>query len=360
MLIFSGFTLQAETVSRKEASRIAHTFFNAAAGHIMAPPEFVYNGKNLTTDRLFSPFYVFNNPAGGFVIISAENKAMPVIAFSLENKFDPYQNDEVLKALLSGYARDIELIRYDGRRPEEAVEAWNNYPEYINSILSAPAIINDVEFSNNELSATISELEESESSYDLSSDIYMPAQWREMINDELKSNNNVMISLYDKDGRHPAIIFGRKGDFYRLSTLRPNSAYYRLAATEFINPLQLAALHSYIAPHREEPEERPFSMFEDFVAQTRSELQDRNDMWNEILRPSTPVIRNIGGGHFQISFPEEVKLARVYNLQGALIAQHSYKSTDTVVIKLDKFPNGFYFLLINGKSGKPYGIKLYK
>ena len=48
----------AETVSRKEANSIAGTFFNAAYGEVTAPPQMVWNGRQLTTDRLFSPIYV--------------------------------------------------------------------------------------------------------------------------------------------------------------------------------------------------------------------------------------------------------------------------------------------------------------
>jgi hypothetical protein len=60
-----------ETVSQKQASYIAQQFFNAAHRQVMAKPKLVYNGKRLTTDHLFSPFYVYNHSTGGFVIISA-------------------------------------------------------------------------------------------------------------------------------------------------------------------------------------------------------------------------------------------------------------------------------------------------
>ena len=49
---------KAETVSQKEASRLAGLFFNAANGRVMSAPKLVYNAKKLPTDRLFSPFYL--------------------------------------------------------------------------------------------------------------------------------------------------------------------------------------------------------------------------------------------------------------------------------------------------------------
>ena len=93
----SMLSVQAETVSQKEASRLAETFFNAAAGQVMGKPKLVYNGKNLTTNRLFSPFYVYNHPKGGFVIIAADNKALPVLGYSLKETFSPDNLDEATK-----------------------------------------------------------------------------------------------------------------------------------------------------------------------------------------------------------------------------------------------------------------------
>ena len=128
--------LQAETVSQKEASRIAEKFFNAAAGQVMAKPKLVYNGKRLTTDRLFTPFYVYNHPAGGSVIISAENKAMPILGYSLKSGFSPDHQDAEINKLLSQYAKDIEYIRYDSRIPSEAIAAWTDIPDCIDYTLN--------------------------------------------------------------------------------------------------------------------------------------------------------------------------------------------------------------------------------
>lgn len=137
LTVFSVITHgKAETVSQKEASRIAEKFFNAAAGQVMAKPKLVYNGKRLTTDRLFSPFYVYNHPKGGFVIIAAENKAMPILGYSLKSNFDPEHVDALQQKLLSEYARDIEYIRYDSRIPFEAIEAWGNIAENIDYTLN--------------------------------------------------------------------------------------------------------------------------------------------------------------------------------------------------------------------------------
>lgn len=128
----------AETVSRKEANSIAGTFFNAAYGEVTAPPQMVWNGRQLTTDRLFSPIYVYNSPKGGYVIISGENKAYPILAYSKVRKFDKDKISDDEKEVLKTYAREIELIRYDPRIPAKAMEAWRNIPEYISAVLASP------------------------------------------------------------------------------------------------------------------------------------------------------------------------------------------------------------------------------
>ena len=129
---------QAETVSQKQASKIAEAFFNQAHGIYLAAPKMVWNGRQLTTDRLFSPFYVYNHPKGGFVIVAADSKSYPILGYSKTGKFDKDRLTDEERELLSKYAHEIELIRYDPRIPERAVAAWGNLPLAINEVLSNP------------------------------------------------------------------------------------------------------------------------------------------------------------------------------------------------------------------------------
>ena len=133
----SIFSMKAETVSQKQAQQQAQLFFNEAAGRVTPPPKLVYNGRRLTTDRLFNPFYIYNNSLGGFVIISAENKAYPILGYSLKDKFDPDGIGETELALLKSYASEIELVRYDSQPVESAVKAWQDYAGYVDSIIKA-------------------------------------------------------------------------------------------------------------------------------------------------------------------------------------------------------------------------------
>lgn len=128
----------AETIGQKEAKVMAQKFFNESRNYVTPPVSFVYNGKDLTTQRLFTPFYVFNSPSGGFVVVSAENKAFPILAYSLSGKFEKEKMTPMVKSILSDFSRDIEMIRYDSRIPSDAMEQWITYPEVVFDMLKNP------------------------------------------------------------------------------------------------------------------------------------------------------------------------------------------------------------------------------
>lgn len=134
-----GHLLHAETVGLKEAKSMAQKFFNESKGFVTPPVDYVYNGKDLTTHRLFTPFYVFNSPTEGFVVVAAENKAFPILAYSFRKKFDKDKMTPMVREILSDFSRDVELIRYDSRLPSDAIGQWSAYPEVVYDMLRNPA-----------------------------------------------------------------------------------------------------------------------------------------------------------------------------------------------------------------------------
>lgn len=133
-----GHFLHAETIGQKEAKAMAQKFFNESRNFVTPPVQYVYNGKELTNQRLFTPFYVFNSPAGGFVVVSAENKAFPILGYSLKEKFDKERMTPMVRDILTEFSRDIEMIRYDSRIPSDAIEQWATYPEVVFDMLKNP------------------------------------------------------------------------------------------------------------------------------------------------------------------------------------------------------------------------------
>ncbi len=347
-----------ETVSKKEASRIAHAFFNQAAGQVMGAPKMVFNGRKLTTGRLFSPFYVYNNPAGGFVIISAENKAFPILGYSLKESFDPNSIGEKEEALLREYARDIEYIRYDSAVPEEAIKAWGDIPGYIDSILGARYEATDPVYDMEEASEMLDIIERSGRIDEFSSDMFTPAQWQEMMDAELSGKQSVALGLIKGENVLPTIVYGRKGDFYRIELDRRNQWLMRLMATEVLSAGQIASLANPIPLPEVEEEEPPFAFHDAFIAEIKREEDTRSAMLDELINPTAPRLKAIGGGRYEIEFPENVTLARIYTLQGNMVDRLTFKGSRTGHLDLSAHPNGFYFAIFNGESGRPYGFKL--
>lgn len=293
--------VKAETVSQKEASRVAQTFFNALYGEVTAPPKLVWNGRQLTTDRLFNPFYIYNSPKGGFVIISAENKAYPVIAYSRQNVFNRESFGEEENALLQQYAREIELIRYDSRIPTSALYAWQNMNTYLDRTVNNP--YNTAEFSN--------------------------------LSDERKERIEAI------DRRNGWVVMPTAVEF---SIYDPDN-FRELTLDDILE---------------EETEEIPFSFYEDFIRTIEMEQTTRAMELEEMLAPTKPVVKSLGGGHFEITFPETIRLMRIYSLDGSLGQERYFRDTPVVNMDISALVPGFYAGIVLSESGKLYGFKLYR
>ena len=335
-IVFAGaFTpVLAETVSKKQTEQVARMFFNEAHHRVMGEPKLVYTGKKLTTDRLFHPFHVYNFPSGGFVIVSVENKAFPILGYSLKTNFDPEQLTKGEKSLLREYAADIERIRYDSDIPYGAIEAWGNLPEYI--------------------SGTTDRADE------LSSDIFSPDQWQTLIDEELSKRGEVVIGIADGGDVRPAIVSARKGDYYNIRFESPGDWLMRLHATEILSAGQVAELDEAPVVEQLVAEDDPFEFYDSFIEETDRERAQRERMFETRLHPEQPVLSALGGGHFQIWFPQRIRLLRLYNLNGSMVIRQTYGETDTASLDMSALPRGFYFATVEGDNGESYGFKLWR
>lgn len=71
-------------------------------------------------------YYVFQRSGGGFVIISGDDAAVPVLGYSYTGKFDINNMPDNCKAWLEGYKEQIQTIRNSGSgRSPQAVALWN-------------------------------------------------------------------------------------------------------------------------------------------------------------------------------------------------------------------------------------------
>lgn len=350
----------AETVSQKQAKKIAQLFFNEANGQVMGEPKLVYNGRRLTTNSLFPPFYVYNLPAGGFVVVSAENKAFPILGFDLKSNFNPDKMSEPLKELLRLYALHIESIRYDASIPYEADKAWTNLPEYISGILSAPYKATDPQTTYSEAGTALEAILEMEDPYSFASSSYTPDQWQYSINLELDTHPDIVAGIIKGEALIPLIIHGRKGEYYRMDLDGRNTSLWRLMPTEILSKGQVALLGSPAATPEPVPLEEPHTFYENFVKETL-ELQSRAQQEVEeatiIIKPR---VQWIGGGHFTVSLPENVTEMRLYTLDGSQVQYEKFRDTSVASVSLTGQPSGFYFAVFMGQSGTPYSIKIFR
>ena len=351
----------AETISQKQAQQMAGDFLSHAAGKTLAPPKLVYNGKKLTTDRLFTPFYVYNSTVGGFVIISADNKAYPILGYSLTDKFEPSDLGPAETALLTSYAREIELVRYDSNPVPQTESCWIHYEEYVDNLLKEHYIATDPLITPEEASIMIDEAEERDvANY---SDIYSPVQWQEIILDQLAANQSVPLLILNKDKEYPAVVYGHKGDYFRVEMSRRNSWLMRLNATEVISAQMITTGYDeqLIA---EAEEERPFATLDEYLEDVFNQEYNRTHttMIDDMrVGSDEPRLMPLGSGRFQLNLPENVREAFIYNLGGSMVARQRFSgTTPDVLIDIMPESRGFYFLTAVGESGKTYGFKLHR
>lgn len=349
--------LFAETVSQKEASVVASKFFNEVNGKVMASPKLVWNGKRLTTNRLFTPFYVYNHPSGGFVIISADNKAFPVLGFSMTESFSPDRLSDTEEAFLSRYAREIENIRYDSRVPDEAIAAWGDINAYIYDVVHDRYDISEARFTANEGSEDIYRLADSGID-EFFSDMYTPSQWENILREEYASSKSVALGLITDKDIYPTVVRGVKGDYFRLDLPEANNWNMRISATEYLlSPMVAVSGLIHPAPEIEDLDQ-PFRFYDEFIEESEA-ARNRVAGIEQGLGGATSVVP-AGGGHFAIRIPENVRIARIFSLSGAMVDERYYKNTDTAHVDLSINPSGFYVALLVSDSGKPYSFKLYR
>lgn len=358
--VLSFLTGYSETVSQKEAQQLAQLFFNEVAGRQTPPPKLIYNGRRLTTNRLFTPFYVYNNSTGGFVIISAENKAYPILGFSLKENFDQDKLKDTELALLRSYAMEIEMVRYDTEPIDGAVWAWQHYPEYVYGILKAKYTATDPKISVEEASQLIeNSIEKDDAVYSV---FYTPEQWLGMIGEELQLKEVTPIALIDGENLHSAVVYARQGDYFKMEMSERNNWLMRLNATESIPANMISVVVNPLLLPLELEEEQPFEIHDAFIAEVYEQEEIRTSK-SSIDIPQfdgTPQIKANGGGHFEIILPENVSTVRIYNLAGAMVRRSTYKDSTLAIIDISAEPAGFYFLTAEGESGTPYGFKIYR
>lgn len=117
-LVAVSFSAAADNVTVNTARAIANGFIKSHAkatpGSLMAPATadiLLAHAEPSSKVANANVYYIFNIKGGGFVIVSGDDNAAPVLGYSDKGQIDVNHLSEGLSALLEGYKCDIEYLQ---------------------------------------------------------------------------------------------------------------------------------------------------------------------------------------------------------------------------------------------------------
>ena len=119
ILIFAAVLAMAGNVTPEKARTLATSFFTDTRS--AARVSLVWDGTDGLTRSVTAPaFYVFNREGGGFVIISGDDTATPILGFSETGSFRTEGMPENLRSWFDSYTAQINYLRNTGERQRSA------------------------------------------------------------------------------------------------------------------------------------------------------------------------------------------------------------------------------------------------
>ena len=106
LLLTLGYSsLQAKRITQWQAQQQAYSFWGK-----QMPQKARAKSRTATTASRSDAYYVFNNDAGGFVIIAGDDAVTPVLGYTSTGSFDAENLPDGLKDLLKSYERQIAAL----------------------------------------------------------------------------------------------------------------------------------------------------------------------------------------------------------------------------------------------------------
>lgn len=106
LLLALGYSpLQAKRITQWQAQQRAYSFWGK-----QMPQKAKAKSRTATTASPSDAYYVFNNDAGGFVIIAGDDAVTPVLGYTSTGSFDAENLPDGLKDLLKSYERQIAAL----------------------------------------------------------------------------------------------------------------------------------------------------------------------------------------------------------------------------------------------------------
>ncbi len=125
--LFSAFSQQ---VSSETAQLVAENFYAQFSGqHKNAVSVNLYSTKPVSKERANSTatyYYIYNTSDGGFVIVSGDKRAVPVLAYSTESTFDTVGMPDNIRWWFSTYEDQIDVaVTTLAEVPTQTAVQWN-------------------------------------------------------------------------------------------------------------------------------------------------------------------------------------------------------------------------------------------
>jgi len=127
-ILLASVLCSAESVSLTRAESVAKTFFGGSATKASdIKVKLVWDGGDAAVRSAEPAFYVFENEAGGWVIVSGEDAAAPVLGYSESGSFVTEKMPSQVSSWFDGYKRQVAYLRAKGIAADaSAQQLWKN------------------------------------------------------------------------------------------------------------------------------------------------------------------------------------------------------------------------------------------
>ena len=135
-------SLEAAPVSLQRATAVANSFLTTQSS-VAGPKRVPARPRLASSSDSQSKYFVFENEAGGFVIVAGDDVAYPILGYSNDANINASNIPSSVKAWLDSYALEIQTAVDSGAvQSEEVMTAWNNIESYSNAaVIVSPLIL---------------------------------------------------------------------------------------------------------------------------------------------------------------------------------------------------------------------------
>ncbi|MDX9694418.1 MAG: C10 family peptidase [Bacteroidales bacterium] len=125
LLLICAIMVFADHVTMQEAQSIAEKFFanKTSKGFSEIKVNSVFEQKY----KKETSFYIFSFNMGGFVIVSADNLAYPILGYSTTSKTKEHIDNPTILHYLNRYDKQIELLKQQKKSSPEIQQLWVDY-----------------------------------------------------------------------------------------------------------------------------------------------------------------------------------------------------------------------------------------